>query len=158
MRHKRRRRAGATPLPNPPPQGGRERAELAAPPSPHSADDEHAALRRLIDVTKLWRLCPQRRCRREQRCAVPGTPCEPLHRDGYRQWVRRVYIPFLRKRWPTVHWGAPAGQVERELAGAQAAEAAGAATPHATRKRRRRSPRRRGRKAPAAAAAMPVTC
>jgi len=132
------------------PRASDVRAEDPAP------EDPHAALRQLIDLAKLWRICPQRRCRRERRCAVPGTPCEPLHRDGYLQWTQRVYIPFLRKRWPTVHWGAPAGQVERELKAAEAAEAAGA-SPHRAgkRKRRRRGPRRRPRRSLVGAFAAP---
>jgi hypothetical protein len=114
-------------------------------------DDPFAFGRKLINVTRQWRACEARVCRRAQRCAVPKAPCVEKNSEEIRAWFRRVYIPYLRKRWPTVQWGAPAGLVEQQLEAAKAAEAAPSPVRGSRRKGRRR-PKRRRRKP----AAVPI--
>jgi hypothetical protein len=116
-------------------------------------EDPFALERGLINLTKFWAFCDQRVCRRARCCAIPAMPCEAKHREAFVRWKRRFYIPYLRKRWPTVHWGAPAGQVQLELAAAEAAEAA----PKERAPRKRRHGRKRRRRRSAAPSPTPPT-
>lgn len=93
---------------------------------------------KLIAMTKLWRMCPVDACRRQRRC-TDHARCEREHWETVRWFKRRYVLPHLRKRFPSVQWGAPAGIVELQLEAALAAEKAAPPPRPAKPKRRPRS-------------------
>lgn len=113
--------------------------EDAGPVDPFSLD------RALIDATRHWQECDMRRCRRAQCCAIPEMPCRKKNEAALLWWKRRKYIPYLRARYPTVQWGAPAGTMEPQLEAALAAETQKAEQGNA-KSRRTRPKQRRGRR------------
>jgi hypothetical protein len=82
---------------------------------------ERDFVRSLIDAVKVWRHCEHRVCRRMQRCVETQT-CQTKYADDI-LWFKRTHVlPYLRKRFPTVQWGAGAGIVEVQFEAALAAE------------------------------------
>lgn len=77
--------------------------------------------KKLVDAVRAWRHCENRACRRGRGCA-DARACNEKHADAILEWQRRVYVPYLRERYPTVQWGAPAGVVEPQYQAALEAE------------------------------------
>ena len=82
---------------------------------------ELSLVRDLVDFAGMWKSCENRACRRAQGCNDPRA-CRKKHADGILWWKRNVRVPYLRKRYPTVQWGAPAGVVEPQYQAALEAE------------------------------------
>lgn len=87
-------------------------------------EEEQARLgfvRKLMDFAGMWQSCENRACRRRQGCADPNA-CGERHREAILRVGRECIAPALRKRYPTVQWGAPASVVEAQWEAALAAE------------------------------------
>lgn len=78
-------------------------------------------VRKLVAATKVWQHCEHRICRRMRRCVETQT-CETRYAEDIRDIVRNWVVPYLRKRYPTVQWGAPAGDLYPQFEAAFAAE------------------------------------
>ena len=85
-------------------------------------EDELALVRWLVEFGALWTTCADRECRRIRGCA-DARACRETHAEGILWWKREVMLPWVRERYPTVQWGAPAGVVELQLKAALEAEA-----------------------------------
>jgi hypothetical protein len=83
---------------------------------------ELALVRLLIEFGGMWVNCANRECRRIRGCA-DARACRKTHAEGILRWKREVMLPWARRRYPTVQWGAPAGVVEPQFKAALAAEA-----------------------------------
>lgn len=81
----------------------------------------HSLIRQIIDLGGTWQCCENRRCRRLQGCADPDA-CYRKHFEEIIAFIREVINPYLRERYPTVQWGAPASIVEVQWEAAIAAE------------------------------------
>lgn len=118
--------------------------EAAAQHRQKQEEAERDLVRRLIDAVGLWQHCEHRQCRRMQRCVETAT-CQKKYADDIRWWQREQLVPYLRKRYPTVQWGAPASIVEVQIEAALAAEEEREARQQA-RKEAKPMPRKRRRK------------
>lgn len=79
-------------------------------------------VRKMINFVRQWRFCENRRCRRIRECCDPAA-CYIRYKEDIHWVLRNFVLPRLRKRYPGVQWGAPAGIVELQLEAALAAEA-----------------------------------
>jgi hypothetical protein len=84
-------------------------------------ESELSFVRKLVNFVRMWRHCENRACRRRRTC-TDARACQTKHADAILEWQRTVYIPYLRERFPTVQWGAPAGVMQPQLEAALAAE------------------------------------
>jgi hypothetical protein len=82
-----------------------------------------AFTRRLIALMGLWRHCDNRACRRTRTCR-DSVLCAARYGSAIAEWQRTVLGPYLRQRYPSVSWGAPASVMEPQLEAALAAERA----------------------------------
>jgi hypothetical protein len=115
---------------------------------------KHAFTRRLIELMGLWRHCDKRACLRGRTCSDPRL-CAERYRNAIEEWQRTVLAPYLRKRYPTVSWGAPLAVTEPQLEAALGAERARGSTPDAADSEPAAKPRgRKGGAAPVAPRAM----
>lgn len=78
-------------------------------------------VRKLMDCVRMWQVCENRACRRKQGCADPGA-CSKRHDEDILRFQREYIVPWLRERYPTVQFGAPASVVEAQWEAALAAE------------------------------------
>jgi len=107
-------------------------------------EDELELVRFVIGMVKFWQHCEHRICRRMRSCVKTET-CQTRYADDIRWWKREQLLPYLRKRYPSVQWGAPAGITELQVEAALAAEAEREAR-EAARKAGKPLPRKRRRK------------
>jgi hypothetical protein len=123
-------------------------SEQAAPDRTGKEEAERDLVRGLIDAVALWQQCEHRQCRRMQRCVETAT-CQTKYAEDILCWKREQLMPYLRKRYPAVQWGAPASILDVQLKAALAAEAdakarreaRAAGKPVRRKRRRKRVPR-----------------
>lgn len=82
-------------------------------------ESELSFVRTLVNFVRAWRYCEERACRRGRTCA-DARVCKTRYADAILEWQRRVYLPYVRERYPTVQWGAPAGVVQPQFEAALA--------------------------------------
>jgi len=84
-------------------------------------ESELSFVRTLVNFVRAWRYCEERACRRGRTC-TDARACKTRYADAILEWQRRVYLPYVRERYPTVQWGAPAGVAQPQFEAALAAE------------------------------------
>ena len=86
--------------------------------------DEEARLAQVamvVNFARTWARCDRKECRRERGCADLNH-CDTRYEKEILAWQREVLVPYLRERYPTVRWGAPASIAQVQLEAALEAE------------------------------------
>jgi len=84
-------------------------------------DTAPSDVRLILEVTQTWAGCDLKACRRTRRCA-DWRRCERVHAQTIQAWRQQVIVPYLRERYPSVQWGAPASIMDVQIEAAQEVE------------------------------------